>query len=69
MIIDCVTNLRRYEKTLPHVNTICRVIESGVLKDLAVGKYKTDNPNVRYNIFSYETERELSDTYEVVRVS
>ena len=65
MIIDKLSDLRRYIPSLPALETVCSILESGVLKDQSFGSYTTDNPSVRYNLFTYHTEKTESDIYEI----
>ncbi|NLE16773.1 MAG: DUF386 family protein [Spirochaetales bacterium] len=65
MIIDKLSDLRRYIPSLPALETVCSVLESGILKTQSFGSYKTDNPSVRYNLFTYHTEKTASDIYEI----
>lgn len=67
MIIDKVSDLHRYAPALPALKTVCTILESGVLKNQSFGSYKTDNPAVRYNLFTYHTEKTESDIYEIHR--
>ncbi|MDY4609169.1 MAG: YhcH/YjgK/YiaL family protein [Sphaerochaetaceae bacterium] len=65
MIIDFIANILRYEKTLPQLRAVYQVIQSGALENVEVGQYKTDNPKVRYNVFTYDTEKDAADMYEI----
>jgi len=65
MIIDKLSDLRRYIPSLPALETVCSVLESGILKTQSFGSYKTDNPSVRYNLFTYHKEKTASDIYEI----
>jgi YhcH/YjgK/YiaL family protein len=65
MIIDFVSNILRYVEALPQLRTVHQVIQSGILENIEVGQYKTDDPKVRYNVFTYETEKDTADTYEI----
>ncbi len=67
MIIDKLSDLGRYVPSLPALETVCTILGSGVLKTQAFGSYKTDNPSVRYNLFTYHTEKTESDIYEIHR--
>ena len=67
MIIDKLSDLRRYVPALPDLEIVCSILESGVLKNQSFGSYKTDNPKVRYNLFTYHTEKIESDIYEIHR--
>lgn len=67
MIIDKLSELRRYIPALPALETVCSLLESGVLKNQAFGSYKTGKPDVRYNLFTYHTEKTESDVYEIHR--
>ena len=65
MIIDKLSDLQRYIPSLPALETVCSILESGVLKDQSFGSYTTDNPSVRYKLFTYHTEKTESDIYEI----
>ncbi len=65
MIIDFVSNILNYAKDLPQLRTVHQVIQSGVLDTIEVGQYTTDDPKVRYNVFTYDTEKEFTDIYEI----
>lgn len=67
MIIDQLENLGTYVPTLPQLKTVIEVLQSGVLKTQALGNYKTANPSVRYNLFTYQTEKTEADQYEIHR--
>lgn len=65
MIIDYVSNLTKYEETLPSIKKIVEIIKSGVLDNIEIGQYKSDDPKVRYNVFEYDTVNEMSETFEI----
>jgi len=65
MIIDTLSDLHRYIPSLPALETVCSILDGGVLKNQSFGSYKTDNPAVRYNLFTYHTEKTESDIYEI----
>lgn len=67
MIIDKLANLKAYVPALPALETVISILDSGVLKTQEFGNYKTDNPSVRYNLFTYQTEKTESDSYEIHR--
>lgn len=67
MILDQLTNLSRYIPALPALETVASILSSGVLKTQEFGSYKTEDPRVRYNLFTYTTEKQVADVYEVHR--
>jgi biofilm protein TabA len=67
MILDQLTNLHRYIPALPALETVSSILESGVLKTQEFGSYKTNDPRVRYNLFTYTTEKQRAEVYEVHR--
>lgn len=66
MIIDSLSNLGRYIPTVPALRLVREILQEDLLsKDL--GSYKTSDPNLRYIIMTYRTEKEEADLYEVHR--
>lgn len=65
MILDQITHLKRYVPAIPPLQTVISILESGVLKTQEFGTYKTEDPRVRYNLFTYTTEKQSAEVYEV----
>jgi YhcH/YjgK/YiaL family protein len=65
MIIDQITNLERYIPSLPALKTVHEILESGKLPSMEYGSYTTDNPKVRYNLFTYTTATPENLTFEL----
>ena len=65
MILDQLANLDRYFPILPSLETVSSILKSGVLKTQAFGSYTTQDPRVRYNLFTYTTEKQVADLFEV----
>lgn len=65
MIIDQITNLERYIPSLSALQTVHEILESGKLPSMEYGSYTTDNPKVRYNLFTYTTATPENLTYEL----
>ena len=65
MIIDQITNLERYIPSLPALQTVHEILESGKLPSMEYGSSTTDNPKVRYNLFTYTTATPEKLTYEL----
>jgi len=67
MILDQISQMKNYVSTLPALQHIIDILESGKLDDLALGNYSTDQKNLRYNLFTYKTEKTEASEYEVHR--
>jgi YhcH/YjgK/YiaL family protein len=67
MIIDQLSELSRYVTVLPGLEKVVEIVKSGVLDSIELGQYKTEDPRVRYNVFTYETKNDFSDEYEIHR--
>jgi YhcH/YjgK/YiaL family protein len=65
MIFDQISNLQRYIPSLSALQTVQDILESGKLPTMECGSYKTDNPKVRYNLFTYRTATPANLTYEI----
>ena len=65
MIIDNLSELPRYISVLPSLETVHSILERNILLTQNYGSYKTDNPTVRYNLFSYTTETEQAKQFEI----
>lgn len=64
MIIDKISNLKRYEGVLPSMSVVEKVFNETNWLEIQEGQYKTDNPCVRYNVFSYDTVSYASEKAE-----
>ncbi|MDT4761083.1 YhcH/YjgK/YiaL family protein [Sphaerochaeta sp. PS] len=67
MILDQISQMHRYVSTLPALQQVLEILESGKLATLPLGSYTTDKPNLRYNLFTYKTEKQEASEYEVHR--
>ena len=67
MILDQISQMKNYVSTLPALQHVIDILESGKLDDLALGSYTTDQKNLRYNLFTYKTEKTEATQYEVHR--
>jgi YhcH/YjgK/YiaL family protein len=67
MIFDLISNMNRYFSDVPGLKKAKEIIDSGILNTIGVGQYKTDDPNVRYNVFTSTTKNKEADEYEVHR--
>ncbi len=67
MILDQISQMKNYVSTLPALQHVIDILESGKLDSLALGSYTTDQKNLRYNLFTYKTEKTEATQYEVHR--
>lgn len=67
MILDQISQMKNYVATLPALKHVIDILESGKLDTLEVGNYTTDQKNLRYNLFTYKTEKAAASEYEVHR--
>lgn len=65
MIIDKITCMDRYIPSLPALEHVITILQSGTLENQALGNYTTEHPNLRYNLFAYQTEKHHADEYEI----
>ncbi len=65
MIFDQISNLQRYIPSLSALQTVQDILEGGKLPTMEYGSYKTANPNVRYNLFTYKTATPENLTFEI----
>lgn len=67
MIIDQISQMKNYVATLPSLQEVIDILASGKLDSMELGSYTTDNKNLRYNLFTYKTEKAEASEYEVHR--
>ena len=67
MILDQISQMKNYVPTLPALQHVIDILESGKLETLALGSYTTEHKNLRYNLFTYKTEKTEASEYEVHR--
>ncbi len=67
MILDQLSQMKNYVATLPALQHVIDILESGKLDSLALGNYTTEHKNLRYNLFTYKTEKTEASQYEVHR--
>ncbi len=67
MILDQISQMKEYATTLPALQQVIDILKSGKLEDLEPGNYTTDQKNLRYNLFTYKTEKTEASEYEVHR--
>ena len=67
MILDQISQMKNYVSTLPALKHVIDILESGKLETLAFGNYTTEHKNLRYNLFTYKTEKTEAAEYEVHR--
>lgn len=65
MIYDTLENLKRYVSALPGLETVCEVVESGVLDHAKDGSYATKDPKVRYNVMMVTSGNDVHSKKEV----
>ncbi len=65
MILDSLAAIDTYITAFPQLQTVKRILASGLLKDAEPGSYRTDDPSVRYNINAYTTHEKGLAGYEV----
>ena len=65
MIIDQISEMHSYIPTLPALKTVIEILASGKLETQTLGSYKTDDPRVRYNLFTYKTISHEAKEYEI----
>ena len=65
MIIDTLSELKRYIPVVGDLQTVQKILDSHTLLDQDYGSYATDNPKVRYNLFSYTTEEKQAKQFEI----
>ncbi|HPX29162.1 MAG TPA: YhcH/YjgK/YiaL family protein [Sphaerochaeta sp.] len=64
MIIDSLSNLSRYISAVPELRLIQQIL-AGDLLSKELGSYETSDPNLRYIIMTYQTEKKETDLYEI----
>lgn len=64
MIIDVLDNMERYINAVPNLKKVLEIISRTDFHTIPDGQYTTDNPNVRYNVFSYATDVMFSEKAE-----
>lgn len=64
MIIDKISNMYKYFGSLKELELVYKILKEKDLAQVPVGQYTTDNPKVRYNIFTYETEGDCAKKAE-----
>ena len=67
MILDQISKMKNYVSTLPALQHVIDILESGKLDSLALGNYTTEHKDLRYNLFTYKTEKTEASQYEVHR--
>ncbi len=67
MILDRISQMKNYVSTLPALQHVIDILESGKLDSLPLGSYTTEHKNLRYNLFTYKTEKTEASEYEVHR--
>ncbi|MDY0287209.1 MAG: YhcH/YjgK/YiaL family protein [Sphaerochaeta sp.] len=67
MILDQISQMKTYVPTLPALQHVIDILESGKLETLELGSYTTEHKNLRYNLFTYKTEKTKASEYEVHR--
>ena len=67
MILDQISQMKNYVSTLPALQQVIDIIESGRLEALELGSYTTKQKDLRYNLFTYKTEKTEASEYEVHR--
>ena len=67
MILDQISQMKNYVSTLPALQHVIDILASGKLDDMELGRYTTDQKNIRYTLFTYKTEKKEATEYEVHR--
>lgn len=67
MILDQLSQMKNYVSTLPALQHVIDILESGKLETMELGSYTTEHKNLRYNLFTYKTEKTEASEYEVHR--
>lgn len=67
MIVDQISEMKNYVATLPALQHVIDILASGKLDTLKLGSYTTEHKNLRYNLFTYKTEKREATEYEVHR--
>lgn len=67
MILDQISQMKNYVSILPALQQVIDILESGKLDTMELGNYTTDQKNLRYNLFTYKTEKTKAIEYEVHR--
>ncbi len=67
MILDQISQMKNYVSTLPALQQVIEILESGKLDSLELGNYTTEHKNIRYNLFTYMTEKTEASEYEIHR--
>ncbi len=67
MILDQISQMKNYVSTLPALQHVIDILESGKLDSMELGNYTTEHKNLRYNLFTYKTEKAVASEYEVHR--
>ncbi|MBI9094809.1 MAG: YhcH/YjgK/YiaL family protein [Sphaerochaeta sp.] len=67
MILDQISQMKKYVSTLPALQQVIDILESGKLEALELGSYSTEQKDLRYNLFTYKTEKTEASEYEVHR--
>jgi YhcH/YjgK/YiaL family protein len=65
MILDSLAAIDTYIAVFPQLQTVKRILASGLLKDAEPGSYKTEDLFVRYNVNAYMTHEKGLSGYEV----
>ena len=55
MIFDSIENLSLYEKDIPSLSTVSKILRNENLLEKKEGAYTTEDPSCRYNICVYDT--------------
>lgn len=64
MIIDKISNMYKYFGAVKELEVVYDTLTSNDFVAMAEGKYKTSNPKVRYNVFSYDTDGDVAKKTE-----
>ena len=64
MIIDSLSNLSHYVSVIPELHLIQEILKEDLLAK-ALGSYQTTDPNLRYVLMTYKTEKLEADLYEI----
>jgi YhcH/YjgK/YiaL family protein len=67
MIIDQISELYRYVSVLPGLGNVVEILQSGILDSCELGQYTTKDKRVRYNVFTYETQKDQAEEFEIHR--
>ena len=65
MIFDQISQMKNYVSTLPALKHVIDILESGKLDGMELGNHTTEYKYLRFNLFTYKTEKTEATEYEV----